>query len=246
MRYLIIPDIHNEVQKADRIIASEKWDRVIFLGDFFDNFGDTANDALKTAYWLKHNLQNKDYIFLNGNHCLPYRYPQNKRASCSGFTMAKYRAVSGVLTPEDWNKMSFFYPIKEGNWLISHAGLHEYYQPPEIKDFESLILWLEKEQIAAFRALRNNEIHWFYKAGFDRGGEYTYGGLTWACAMTFFNKSDFFQQLVGHSHVQGERRKRDGENTYFLDSLPHLSYYAIIEDGKIEIKKFKESFLEKV
>jgi len=40
MRSLIIPDLHHQTENADYWLNSQRYDRVIFLGDYFDNFGD--------------------------------------------------------------------------------------------------------------------------------------------------------------------------------------------------------------
>jgi len=53
MRSLIIPDIHHHTENADYWLNSQRHDRVIFLGDYFDNFGDNESDARLTARWLR-------------------------------------------------------------------------------------------------------------------------------------------------------------------------------------------------
>jgi len=45
MRTLIIPDIHNHIENADYWLTNEEYDRVVFLGDYFDHFGDDVNDV---------------------------------------------------------------------------------------------------------------------------------------------------------------------------------------------------------
>ena len=49
MRTLIIPDLHHRTDHADHWLATQRHDRVVFLGDYFDGFGDNVNDARRTA-----------------------------------------------------------------------------------------------------------------------------------------------------------------------------------------------------
>ncbi len=49
---LIIPDIHLQWNRADRIIQQENCDRVWLLGDYFDDYGDTVAQAEQAREWL--------------------------------------------------------------------------------------------------------------------------------------------------------------------------------------------------
>jgi len=49
MRTLIVPDMHNRVDKVVRLITEIPHDRIVFLGDYFDDFHDTEHIAEKAA-----------------------------------------------------------------------------------------------------------------------------------------------------------------------------------------------------
>ena len=49
---LIIPDIHLQWNRADRIIQRENCDRVWLLGDYFDDYGDTVAQVEQACEWL--------------------------------------------------------------------------------------------------------------------------------------------------------------------------------------------------
>jgi hypothetical protein len=49
VRALIIPDLHHHTENADYWLSSQTYERVIFLGDYFENFGDDVSDARLTA-----------------------------------------------------------------------------------------------------------------------------------------------------------------------------------------------------
>ena len=57
MRTLIIPDIHHCIDKVDKIIKHESADQIVFLGDYFDDYGDDYQTSLITANWLAASLE---------------------------------------------------------------------------------------------------------------------------------------------------------------------------------------------
>ena len=61
IKTIIIPDIHNDYHTAEKIIKKENPDKIIFLGDYFDDFYDTIKDVTK---WLVKSLQQKNRIHL--------------------------------------------------------------------------------------------------------------------------------------------------------------------------------------
>ena len=58
MKLLIIPDLHEarNLDAVENALRREQPTRTIFLGDYFDQFGDTPDDASRTARWLKASL----------------------------------------------------------------------------------------------------------------------------------------------------------------------------------------------
>jgi hypothetical protein len=67
MRTLIVPDIHNHIENADHWLSSQRFEQVVFLGDYFDNFGDNAGDSRKTALWLR-NCQRTVKVYHAGSN----------------------------------------------------------------------------------------------------------------------------------------------------------------------------------
>src|ERR1017187_1037187 len=53
MRWLILPDIHDKLRRANQIIEREPHDRLLLLGDFFDDFRTGVTDAADTASQVK-------------------------------------------------------------------------------------------------------------------------------------------------------------------------------------------------
>jgi hypothetical protein len=119
---LILPDVHNHVDAAEDIIALFQPDYVVFLGDYFDSFGDSPAQARQTALWLKKSLHQPNRTHLWGNHDLPYAFPKNAAAYCPGFHPAKLQETERVLTHEDWTKLRVTHFLRP-NLCCSHAGL---------------------------------------------------------------------------------------------------------------------------
>ena len=73
-RTLIIPDVHNATERVEEVISEQGagCDRIMLLGDYFDQFHDTPADAERVARWLMASTQDSRRIHLLGNHDLPY------------------------------------------------------------------------------------------------------------------------------------------------------------------------------
>ena len=115
---IIIPDIHNDYFTAEKIIKKENPDKIIFLGDYFDDFDDTVKDSENTAKWLVKSLKQENRIHLIGNHDLSYM-TDNSNLKCMGYRTDKHKAIKKHSI--DWNKLKMHYWIDD-KWLCTHAG----------------------------------------------------------------------------------------------------------------------------
>ena len=77
---MIVGDIHTHYSKVERIIKKyEKTHKFVFMGDYFDQFGDTPELNASTAHWLKTQMEERpDWVYLKGNHDEIY----DPRTSC--------------------------------------------------------------------------------------------------------------------------------------------------------------------
>ena len=53
MRWLILPDVHDEIRRVNQIIEREPHDHLLLMGDFFDDFRTGVTDAADTARQVK-------------------------------------------------------------------------------------------------------------------------------------------------------------------------------------------------
>lgn len=194
---LIIGDIHQKLNRLN--LATENWqDKIIFLGDYFDDFGDTLEDVTKTAEWLKDSLTKENRIHLIGNHDFHYLIKPKGAVYCSGFCPKKYERINQILTEEDWSKLRFFHHEKETYWF-SHAGITKYwFEHPVLGLNLAGILKTVEECTEALKASDFSRCNALWAADRYRGGRYEKGGLLW----NDWRNCDFFKgitQIVGHT-----------------------------------------------
>ena len=229
-KILVIPDIHHKVGRVAEILHKETPDRVIFLGDWFDDFYDTLRNCRDTALWLSNRIDNyPEDIFLWGNHDLAYGFP-SRETYCSGFATDKHIAIKDVMSSSHWDRFKFTH--WEGDWLFSHGGL----TAPHVNGImnDGLKYWLEGEERDAQLRVRSGKPHWMYQPGMSRGGRAVFGGVTW-CDVSEFLPIDGVNQVFGHTPQhrpwkydikRRKGKKITGEN-YCIDT--HLQHYGLIE-----------------
>ena len=127
MRWLILPDIHDKIGRANEIIKREPQGCLLLIGDYFDDFQTGITDAADTAKQVKQWLNTPDTICLLGNHDMSYGWGRkNRRLICPGYNVAKWITIQACLTARDWQKfvLQVWLAGRERPWLVSHAGFH--------------------------------------------------------------------------------------------------------------------------
>jgi hypothetical protein len=255
MKMLVIPDIHNRIGVVDKILATEKgYDKVIFLGDYFDGFGDTPSRIREVAEWLKPKLWDDNFICLYGNHDISYFFGQ----ICSGWSYPKNEVIHSVLAPTDFKRLNFFWQAQ--GWLFTHAGLHPMYLPPTWKEStvttRNLKNYLMKETEDCLTRLQIGGEHWFYRCGDSRRYQplgIKAGGILWCDVREEFEPVPNIRQIFGHTPssrypilVAGNLKRMSGLEVLTEAIAPkngwdvcldcHLAYYGVLDDGALTIK----------
>jgi hypothetical protein len=228
MKELIIPDVHLKHRRVQEILDREPADRNIFLGDWFDDFDDNPTMNADTADWLVKRMESTTSgtdVFLLGNHDTHYLFPQVPQLICSGYNSYKAAAIRKIVKEEHRDRFrTHAFSLSGGNIMFSHAGLHP--------DLLPSLTVLEDIAEQAINDLKNKKMHYFFGAGYSRGGRQRIGGINWLDWSEFID-IDGAPQLVGHS--VGRHPRQTGQS-YCIDT--NLDHYAVIEDGILSIKPF--------
>lgn len=227
MKILILPDVHNKWKLAEKIIFEIPHHKVLFLGDYFDDFGDSEDTVRQVAKWLLKSVNQEDRIHLLGNHDTGYLF-SNRRLICSGYTESKDEAISEIIRGTNLTDKVKWFHFEDG-WLFTHAGLARYFipnlEPENVPDY------LEKQSILAFeKAKHSSDNHWFFQCGAGRYGNYPCGGITWCDVDEEFSPLKGLKQCFGHTPHSAPIWTN--EENLCLDT--HLRHYAILEDGNLE------------
>ena len=266
MKYLIIPDVHQKLVKLERVLDKvQNFNKLVSLGDWFDNFNDTPSDAKKTAEFILY-LYDKygdNFIWLLGNHDVPYVFPEAyKYARCSGVTLDKLEVIQDVFQHNlDTRKLKLAYRIKfrtKKDIILSHAGVSRYHFGMNVSGKK--VVKMCDDAIDALHKLEMlppiGRIPAILHAGKARGGWQGRGGINWLDWNMEFSPIAVMSQIVGHTPTQNpqiidaegnyiaptEGSLETGlcyhiapEVSYNINIDTHLNHYMIIENGKITI-----------
>lgn len=250
MKTIIISDLHNRVYWIEDALSSpllQPYDRVLFLGDYFDDFGDTPEDVYIAATWLKNSLKKPNRIHLMGTHDLWYRFPYNPYIEATGNTDEKEKVINSILSTRDWNLLKLYH--FEQNYLISHAGLHIYLISEYVFKNKNIFnryiidgfsLHLDAIEIinkiiepATKEALKDVElgnINSWLVAGIVRAGVQPVGGVIWLDWNEEFEPIPSLNQIVGHTELKYPRENStENSKNYDLDTRNH--HIGILENG---------------
>jgi hypothetical protein len=237
MRWLILPDIHDKLRRANQIIEREPHDRLLLMGDFFDDFRTGVTDAADTANQVKRWLNSPNTTCLLGNHDMSYGWcRQNRQLVCPGYDAAKWITINATVTTRDWQKFELHAWLEgdKGSWLVSHAGVHPVWlegaEPGKYREF------IDRACADAWTCLNRGEQHFLLGRGVSRSGDQRIGGICW---MDWDELVPIpgLNQLVGHTPDKSVRHKNTKTSRNIcLDT--NLRNYAVFDGGKLEIKSY--------
>lgn len=234
MKIIIIGDIHGRKQWKN-IVNSEKFDKVVFLGDYFSSHEGLSGEQQIDNYLdiLQCKKDNpKKVILLRGNHDM--QHLGYYWAECCNF----FNVVQQFFNFEA-NKTEFLentqWLFKYKNILMSHAGVSK--------------VWMNNSGLKSVSEINNlppSEIFGFIpslKNPYDYYGNSDTQPLTWirpdalvTCAVKKYT------QIVGHTRVKNifNVRKYNEENPdiWLCDCMP--KEYLVYDNGKFVIKNIDD------
>ena len=225
---VVISDIHNKYWMAEGIIELEHPDKVVFLGDYFDSYGDDANEtSYHTARWLSESVEKKNRVHIVGNHDLTYL--SKGRFSCSGYNEFKLWTINKWMNKEKWNKLVSHCWV--GDWLCTHAGLSNliFKKYGIDRTVQQFMLECEDE----LRSLDMNGTS--FMCSNARGGLDQYSGIYW-CDYDEFRAIPDINQIFGHTRQDKVRWSRAGNSQNICLDTGLQDYLVLYEDNMPLIK----------
>ena len=240
MRILLVGDIHNKphiFDKAFEIADNRKSDKIVFIGDYFDDWVDSAESTFDTVMALNDAMNDPRVVALIGNHELSYINGQR----CSGWTAAKDMVINANLNK---SKLALSYQVD--NWLFSHAGLtrdwYKYANNLNIRPGKDDPVYVQHKQ-GQSHADWLNELWQRYpgiyrSVGRERGG-FGIGSPLWADWEELKrNRLKGINQVVGHS-PQAEITRANIGRDYLINidvwSNDGLGGFLEWMNGKIKV-----------
>ena len=221
MKILAIGDIHGT--KNWKRFDFKKYDKIIFLGDFFDEFHNNWEEVNQIDNLFEIlSLQKQDqekFITLLGNHELHYLIPGEE--------------YSGKQVHKQWDIHDFLYQHRKEfrvayqikDYIFSHAGLSSRWM--EIMKIESVdklnsCLWNGAESLFAF-----------YPWDTSMCGNSPYQSMLWIRPPALIqNPWRNYNQIVGHTANKGEHgvakfKMKNGKKLIVVDNMEHTAYLEI-------------------
>ena len=222
MKIIVIGDIHGHDSWKQIIVQEQTFDKVIFLGDYWDSFHVPVKQQLGNYLDIqKFRDNNPDTVItLLGNHDYHYIYP----TQYSGWKL-NTKLLATPLLNEDLQSQKLPFVYRYEDILFSHAGVTNY--------------WLREVAKCTLEELQFNEVQlrlfdWNGRMGNDPYGDTISNSPLWVRPKSL--KKDALlehRQVVGHTNFC-QIRKHKG-SLYFCDTLPFE--YLVIEDGEFIIKE---------
>lgn len=246
---LIIPDVHQDLGFLASILEREaiwRYDRVVFLGDYFDakqmvyaGEAGTRGTArlireVKMAYPDKVTL-------LWGNHDMPYFQLRDSvmgpgsssllnaaRDDDIGTTIRRARWIHEEWPKEFWGGLRLL--IEVDGWLLSHAGIHPDLWRLDLEPRDAL-----EDFLLEWETVEENpgahHAHPLLGAGRPRGGDAAVGGPLWLDWEAEFTDELPYAQIVGHSRGKFPRQRN---RSWCIDC--GQTVYATLRDGLLAVR----------
>lgn len=240
MQYLIISDIHENLEGLNKILT--KFSHIpnkVALGDWYDTHFATGASVRDVARAQREFVSDPNNASFYGNHCIQYAYPQIDGLYCSGRNDSKIPVIREEMGDHrDKLKLHLWLNLNGKVWLLSHAGFH----PTFLLTDRGVATdgcegFVREESEKALYDLNSYRMHPLVGAGWARGGNQKHGGCTWLDFNDEFVATPGINQIVGHTHNRKGLVKEihdDNSENYCIDT--GLKHVAILDDsGEVEI-----------
>lgn len=242
MKILVLPDIHGRNFWVEPSKHVDEYDKVIFLGDYFDPYpfeGNTVEDAIANFEGIiDFKKANEDkVVLLLGNHDMPYFSKEFYGLSsyhCRHST--KFHNTIAALFDEnrEWFKIAHV----EDDVLFTHAGctsewlIDVFTDKYPIKGQQTI-----DDLVFSLNNLLNTSegLKFLYRVGNERGGWDKNGSCIWAdvneLLWDYEKKADEAQKV----HFIHDYKQVFGHTLQAYEQKGKILYGHAIEEGKIKM-----------
>lgn len=243
MKILAIGDIHGRTRWKEVLATETHWDKVVFLGDYFD-----AWDDFTPTHQLQNFLEIMDFkrenpdkaVILFGNH--DFHYMEGVKDFYSGYqATARFDFQKALRENRDLIQACY----KWGKYLFTHAGVTHVWWKNLIEWFDARgidIVGMGVDEVINFAAQFNLQIFKFTDGRyFDPHGDEVCQTPIWVRpgALMKARLGDYFH-VVGHTFGYPEiLTDKDPGGVIKIDALG-LGYYLQIDDSGHEIKRLEK------
>jgi hypothetical protein len=249
MKTVIIGDIHGRsVWKL--IVETEKPDRVIFIGDYFDSFDIPGIEQIhnfKEIIDYKESSQ-CEVIMLIGNHDHHY-FPEIGNTGTSGYQTTLAPSINQVID-ENRNHLQMAYQMDE--FLFTHAGVSSKFMDSvfgidgwKVENIVTDLNELFKYKPKTFEFASNITMRKMSQY-IDPTGDDIEQSPIWIRPRSLFkvNHDTLRKQVIqvfGHTQIKEIDTKglSTGERYYLIDCLGTSGQYMIINDNEVTFNTWK-------
>ena len=243
MKIIVIGDTHGREIWKNIIDVEENFDKIIFLGDYFDskerinvqhqisNFKDIV--AFKESYISK-------VILLFGNH--DFHYLNGISDRYSGFQHSDRKEISKYIN-DAYRKSIFSMCDVESPYLFSHAGLTKTWcvNNLTLKDYSNFNSLMEEVNDLFFCfPLQFKFIH--SENGSNTGDDIFQSSIWVRPESLFKDRLDFYTQIVGHTVQESIDIEKE---VILIDTLGSSKEYLVIKNGSLFVKRLKNNYSRK-
>jgi hypothetical protein len=226
MKILAIGDIHGrDVWK--KIIQGQEFDKVIFIGDYFDSFDiPYPQQFINFAEILEFKKANIDkVVLLIGNHDYHYIVEDQRY---SGYQSQHADEIHFALKSSLEKGLMQICTVDDG-FLFSHAGVTKTWAKNAYIDLNRLEGSINKCFILTPQLFKFMDYQ-----GADNSGDNIYQSPIWVRPLSLeADKIDEYKQVVGHTQVRNIVGTKD---FFFIDALDS-SQWLEIKDGNVYVRR---------
>lgn len=239
MKTILLGDTHGRSIWENIIEQETTFDRLIFVGDYFDSKQHTAEEQIENfnkiiAYKKSH--PEKEVVLLIGNHDLHY-FPEIGNSGTSGYQLNAKEAIEKVIQA---NRQYLQVAFRWSRYIVSHAGISSLFMNITYGQGKWNTSSVVNDLNVSF--IKNPFLFKFF--GTEPSGDDPEQTPMWIRPGSLIqaNKGSALEnyiQIFGHTMVQGieEIVQLTQGKYYLIDCLGTSKEYLVIEDGFIKIKK---------